>query len=163
MSARYERARIAAQQKLDGEKASLNQPSTTPTTQSPPSNERGPATYKVPSNAEITNIPPPFQQPIAPPGTAAAQQAASSRQQVLDDKASGGIKVLADEAAEEEHEARRLARRSNNSNTTNNSSRRSAKSNSSTPQSDSLKGLRDRVTGSMHGRQGGIIGVESGR
>ena len=99
---------------------------------------------------ELSSVPQEAQQPTVPLGKA-SQQAAASRQQILDDNANGGVRVLLEEA-EEEQEAKRVLRKS---------TRR--KTGSSTPQSDSLKGLRDRVTGSMHGRTGGIIGMESRR
>lgn len=90
------------------------------------------------------------QQPLPPKGKAELQ-AAGSRQQVLDDRKDGGPQVLIQEAAEEK-EARSLLRRQGR--------RRTA---SSLSQTDSLKGLKDRVTGSMHGRAGAIIGMESNR
>lgn len=133
VSARYERARIAAQRKVDQD----SEPVTASSTHSQP-------------DIGLNIVSKLAQQPAAPVSKA-SQQAASSRQQILDDKTNGGPRVLVEEA-EEEKEARRMLRRS---------TRR--KTGSSTPQTDSLKGLRDRVTGSMHGRTGGIIGMESGR
>ena len=56
--------------------------------------------------------------------------------------------MLAEEA-QEEKEVRSMLRRSTRKKAT------------SISQTDSFKGLRDRVTGSMHGRPGGIIGMES--
>ncbi len=148
VSSRYERARIAAQRKVDQD----IKPVPTPISQSHPNNDRVSSVYldDAANAKDLPFVPAQFRQPAAPAGKA-AQQAAASRQQVLDDKKNGGVRVLAEEA-EEEQDARRLLRKS---------TRR--KRGSSTPQADSLKGLRDRVTGSMHGRTGGIIGMESRR
>ncbi len=59
--------------------------------------------------------------------------------------------MLAEEA-QEEKEARSLLRRSPRKGTA-----------SSISKNDSFRGLRERVAGSMHGRTGGIIGMESSR
>lgn len=148
VSARYERARIAAQRKADQD----NKPVPTAISQSHPGTDRASTVYQddAANARDLSNVPAQLQQPPAPVGQA-ARQAAASRQQVLDDKRNGGIRVLSEEA-EEEQDARKRLRKS---------TRR--KTGSSTPQADSLKGLRDRVTGSMHGRTGGIIGMESSR
>ncbi len=150
VSARYERARIAAQRKVDQDDGSAI-PSIT---QSPQDDVAISSIYQQDAeNAkDLSSIPQQAQQPAAPAGTG-AQQAASSRQQILDDQTNGGVRVLVEEA-EEEQEARSRLRKS---------SRR--KAGGSMPQADSLKGLRDRVAGSnvLHGRTGGIIGMESGR
>ena len=147
VSARYERARIAAQRKVDQEDA------TTTITHSniADSLNQDPAPYQheIKNATELQSIPSQHKQPQAPTGKA-EQQAAGSRQQVLDDKQGGGPEVLAEEA-QEEKEVRSMLRRS------------TRKKASSITQTDSLKGLRDRVTGSMHGRTGGIIGMESNR
>ena len=91
------------------------------------------------------------QQPTVP-SLKAKLQAAGSRQQILDDKEDGGAEILVKEA-QEEKEVKETVRRS--------ARRRAA---SSISQNDSLKGFRDRVTGTaMHGRAGGIIGMESNR
>lgn len=83
------------------------------------------------------------------PAGKAELQAAASREQVLEDAQYGGREVL-EEEAQEEKEARRMMRKSNR--------RRTA---SSLTGSESLRGLRERV--SIHGRQGGILGMESSR
>lgn len=89
---------------------------------------------------------PELQQPSAPAGKA-EQQAAGSREQVLEDAGlDGGAQILLEEALEEK-EARSMIRRSNR--------RRTA---SSLTQSEGLRGLRERV--SIHGRTGGILGME---
>lgn len=148
VSARYERARIAAQRKADQD----NKPVLTSISQSHPDTDRASTVYQddATNAKDLSSVPAQLQQPEAPVGKA-AQQAAASRQQVLDDKRNGGVRVLAEEA-EEEQDNRKLLRRSARK-----------KTGSSTPQADSLKGLRDRVTGSMHGRTGVIIGMERSR
>ena len=97
---------------------------------------------------ELRTIPLEYQQPAAPPGQA-EQQVAGSREQVLEDVQNGGAQILKEEA-QEEKEARSMVRKSNRRMTA-----------SSLTQSDSLRGLRDRV--SIHGRTGGILGMESNR
>ena len=148
VSARYERTRLAAQKAHDVDHQ------LSPMTQSDPSDSKkqNPEPYhnelrnaKDLSSVQITN-----RQPQPPPGKAQLQ-AAGSRQQILDDKKYGGASVLADESYEE-----REAKASLNRNP-----RKRTKSTLSAK--DSFKGLRDRVTGSMHGRTGGIIGVDGSR
>lgn len=147
VSARYERSRIAAQKIVDNEneKATVTGSDASQSLAQdlrPYENER--------SNAsDLQSIAIEHQQPAAPAGKA-EYQAAGSRQQVLDDK-DGGIDVLKDESREEK-DARTVLKRS---------TRRRATS--SVSQADSFKGLRDRITGSMHGRTGGILGMESSR
>lgn len=147
VSARYERARQAAQRKVDQDVASApasitqSQPGDTFAIDTPVYREE---------KDDLSSIPCQVQQPAAPAGLA-SEQAASSRQQILDDKANGGVHILVEEA-EEERDAIKTIRKS---------TRR--KTGSSTPQTDSLKGLRVRVTGSMHGRTGGMLGMESSR
>ncbi|KAL8727703.1 MAG: hypothetical protein Q9166_005876 [cf. Caloplaca sp. 2 TL-2023] len=147
ISARYEKARLAAQKKVD-----QNHEQTTITHSNvADSATQDPRPYQDDKkNAiDLASVSLKDQQPLPPPGKAELQ-AAGSRQQVLDDKNGGGPRVLAQEAAEEK-EARSLLRRNG---------RRTA---SSLSQTDSLKGLKDRVTGSMHGRAGALIGMESNR
>ena len=137
MSARYERTRLAAEKKF----GFLN--ADTSITQSNPAESANQATSPYQTDIPaITSIP-------IPPRGKAELQAASSRQQVLDDRQNGGPQVLVQEAAEEQKEVRALQKRSK---------RRRAASSSEGP----LKGLRERVKGSMHGGAG-IIGVESNR
>ena len=143
ISSRYERTRIAAQRLV--EKDSLitsTSPSETNT------QDHRPYQNALQEANELQTTPLAFQQP-QPPSGKAAQQAAASREQVLDDHNDGGRQILVEEAAEEK-EARSMIRRSNR--------RRTA---SSLTQSESLRGLRERVT--MHGRTGGILGMESSR
>jgi len=75
----------------------------------------------------------------------AAAQVTASRTQVLEDPA-GGPAVLVEEA-EEEQEARKMSTRSIKRKTG----------------SDGLKGLRDRVTPSLHGRSSAILGMDGAR
>ncbi|KAL9611068.1 MAG: hypothetical protein Q9167_004280 [Letrouitia subvulpina] len=144
VSARYEKARLAAQKKAD----EYTVPGLNPITHSDPetSNTHSSQPYD-PNLTTNTQHSLPLL-PVPPPGKADLQ-AAASRQQILDDKDNGGRDVLAQEAAEEK-EARSLLQRS--------ARRRTANSLS---QTDGLMGLRTRVTGSLHGRAGAILGVES--
>ncbi|MCJ1318226.1 hypothetical protein MMC15_003554 [Xylographa vitiligo] len=142
-SARYERSKIAAQRLVDQDSPITN----TSQAQSSISNHR-PYEGALTEAKELQTIPLPSQQP-QPPSGKATQQAAASREQVLDDHDDGGRQILIEEAAEEK-EARSMIRKSNR--------RRTA---SSLTQSESLRGLRERVT--MHGRTGGILGMESSR
>ncbi|KAI4283112.1 MAG: hypothetical protein L6R38_002415 [Xanthoria sp. 2 TBL-2021] len=148
VSARYEKARIAAQKKTD----QRNENTTVTHSNASDSATQDPRPYQDDKkNArDLSSVSLKDQQPLPPKGKAELQ-AAGSRQQVLDDKKDGGPQVLIQEAAEEK-EARSLLRREGR--------RRTA---SSLSQTDSLKGLKDRVTGSMHGRAGVLIGMESNR
>ncbi|KAL8750655.1 MAG: hypothetical protein Q9184_006346 [Pyrenodesmia sp. 2 TL-2023] len=148
VSARYEKAKVAAQRKADQE----NKKTTITHSNIANSATDDPQPYQDDKkNAlDLSLLPFQDQQPLPPPGKADLQ-AAGSRQQVLDDQKNGGRSVLIQETAEEK-EARSLLNRSGR--------RRTA---SSLSQTDSLKGLKDRVTGSMHGRVGAILGMESKR
>ncbi|KAK4690344.1 sphinganine C4-monooxygenase, partial [Lecanoromycetidae sp. Uapishka_2] len=147
VSVRYERSRIAAQNAYDKDIVST-------ITGSDPrdSANQDPKPYQndLRNATDLPSIPMNNRQP-QPPAGKAELQAAGSRQQILDDKKDGGPTVLADEAYEEK-EARKTSLQTPRKRAT---SAMSAK--------DSFKGLRDRVTGSMHGRTGGIIGVDGSR
>jgi len=143
ISARYERAKIAAQRLVDKDSHTI---STVPSEND--TLDHRPYQDALQEAKELQTIPLTFQQP-QPPSGKATQQAAASREQVLDDHHDGGRQILIEEAAEEK-EARSMIRKSNR--------RRTA---SSLTQSESLRGLRERVT--MHGRTGGILGMESSR
>ncbi|KAL8770494.1 MAG: hypothetical protein Q9209_003749 [Squamulea sp. 1 TL-2023] len=147
VSARYEKAKIAAIKKTghDNKITITHSNVADSATQDPRpyQDDRKNATG-------LSAIPVKDQQPLPPKGKAELQ-AAGSRQQVLDDKKDGGPQVLIQEAVEEK-EARSLLRRGGR--------RRTA---SSFSQTDSFKGLKERVTGSMHGRAGTLIGMESNR
>ena len=145
VSARYERDALLAQKKVDAEKktSSITHTSALDSHTQPPEpygNElRDAKLLKTIPSSEIL--------PKAPQGKAELQ-AAGSREQVLEDEQYGGKSVLLEEA-EEEREAQKAMRQSNR--------RRTA---SSLTQSDSLRGLRERVT--AHGRTGSLLGMEHG-
>lgn len=142
VSARYERARIAAQKKVDQDTVSKSQAADSLNANLSPyeREEKNASSLAKDAQAQM--------QPSIPAGKA-EQQALGSRQQILDDKAGGGIEVLAEEAAEE-REAQRVLRRSPRKKTI------------STP-SVPLKGLRDRMNTSLQGKGSGVLGVESSR
>lgn len=147
VSARYERSRIAAQKAYDKDNVSTitgSDPKDSVTHDAKPYQD------DLRNATDLPSIPIKNRQP-QPPAGKAELQAAGSRQQVLDDKKDGGASVLVDEAHEEK-EACNASKWTSRKRT---SSTLSAK--------DSFKGLRDRVTGSMHGRTGGIIGVDGSR
>lgn len=159
VSARYERARLAAQRKIDhdGGKSSEyastiigSHPLDSITEQDGPYAAELASTKKPSSSILSTSL------PTIPDGKA-AQQAAGSRAQVLSDPHYGGPGILAEETAEEKKETKRLLRRipRNISSST---------TSSSSAQSGGLKGLRDRVSGhaSFHGPTAGMLGYESG-
>lgn len=146
VSARYERSKVAAQRQIDQEKDSSYIAQLSPTASAV--EDHRPYADELQNATELHKIPEECQQPVAPRGKA-EQQAAASREQVLQDQQNGGSQILKEEA-QEEKEARSMIRKSNR--------RRTA---SSLTQSDSLRGLRDRV--SIHGRTGGILGMESNR
>ncbi|MCJ1384901.1 hypothetical protein MMC17_008019 [Xylographa soralifera] len=143
ISARYERSKVAAQRLVD-----QDSPITITSMSQSNTSDHRPYENAVKEAKELHTTPLSFQQP-QPPSGKATQQAAASREQVLDDHDDGGRQILIEEAAEEK-EARSMIRKSNR--------RRTA---SSLTQSESLRGLRERVT--MHGRTGGILGMESSR
>lgn len=147
VSARYERARIAAQKKFDEE----NETSTVTGSDASQSliQDLRPYENDFSHNTYLQTICQ-TQLPAVPAGKA-ENQAAASRQQVLDDKKGGGIDVLKNESREEK-DARTVLNRSTRRRATNTVS-----------QADSFKGLTGRFAGSIHGRTGGILGMESSR
>jgi sphinganine C4-monooxygenase len=146
VSVRYERSRLAAQNKADLDQSRVNE--------SDPIFSEITMKTKIPNGdpshdvKRVRSIPVGSQQPTLP--TKVELQVAESRQQVLDETDGGGLDVLLDESREEKDTRRLLSR-----------DRR--KTTNSISGTDSFKGLRDRVAGSMHGRAGGIIGMESNR
>ena len=146
ISVRYERARLAAQGKVDQEhsNANIKTPALAESLLQPQISIKDTSS----GLKELQSTAGTDQQP-APP-TKGEMQVVESHQQVLDDNEGGGFDVLLEESREEK-DARRLL------------SRDRRKTTNSISGTDSLKGLRDRVAGSMHGRAGGIIGMESNR
>ncbi|MCJ1311246.1 hypothetical protein MMC25_004917 [Agyrium rufum] len=151
VSARYERAKISAQKKVDAEQSGKESSSIT-NTSATDSQSQSPKPYEndLKQSVKLRQISETLQQPSAPQGKAALQ-AAGSREQVLDDSRYGGRSILAEEA-QEEKEVRTMLRKSPRKRTT-----------SSFSGTESLKGLSERVAGSMHGRSAGILGMESKR
>lgn len=152
VSARYERARIAAQKKVDDDAAGA----VGPISGSDPVESRD-ASSSAPYDTPQANLPDAL--PNIPAGKA-TRQAASSREQVLSSGSAGGISALEEETAEERREQQELRR----------SSRKVGpaalvSSDSTTSSSPSgLKGLRNRVNsgaaGSFHGRTGSMLGYD---
>lgn len=142
MSVRYERSRVLAQRQVDQGNAILD-------------GAISPIEDSILSKKESKNVTDlqsvlsGDEQTTSTAGKAELQ-AADSRQQVLDEKNDGGPDVLMDEAREEK-EIRTMLKRSTRRRTT-----------SSISGTDSFRGLRDRVTGSIHSG-GGILGMESSR
>jgi len=140
VSARYERARIAAQKKVDAES------SATITASSPAESDKqnlhpyADEASRASSTARAAQV---ILEPSAPSGKA-AHQALGGRQQVLDDMQNGGKAVLAEESAEEVQAQQQLRR----------SPRKRSKS-------SGLKGFADRVGESLQGKGTGVLGVEN--
>lgn len=137
VSARYERARIAAQQKVDHDlvKISINSDAA----------ESGIEEARPFESALQDANNPKSQQHLSLAGKA-ERQATESRQQVLSDITDGGPQILKDEAREEKDASWAMLKR---------------RTPTSVTQADSFKGLRDRITGSLHGRTRGVLGMES--
>jgi len=140
VSARYERARIAAQKKVDAES------SATITASSPAESDKqnlhpyADEASRASSTARAAQV---ILEPSAPSGKA-THQALGGRQQVLDDMQNGGKAVLAEESAEEVQAQQQLRR----------SPRKRSKS-------SGLKGFADRVGESLQGKGTGVLGVEN--
>ena len=144
VSARYEKAKMAAQKKMEGEKPQTTITSST-ASESLTSN---PQPYNAASATSIARTAQPITEPRIPAGKA-THQAISSRQQILDDREGGGVSVLAEESVEEVKAQK----------TASSDGRRSRRSTASS----GLKGFADRVSESLHGKGTGVLGVESGR
>ena len=143
VSARYERSRVAAQKKFD---ADIAQQSKDITESADPKASISDIYASAPLPSPLAIHPP------TPPSGKPAQQAVSSRKQILDDRENGGMQILREEAQEEkEAKAATVSLR---------------KSPRKRTQSESLKGLREMVTGGGgvqgHGGRVGILGVEKG-
>ena len=156
VSARYERTRLAAERKADGE-VDRQAPSITASKPidsvlEPSPNPYPNELYAGAGKSLIENS-----KPEVPVGKAASQ-AVNSRAQILQTPAcaGGGSPVLAEETAEEQRESARLGSQTR-------VSPLKAKTSSTSSQAGSLKGLRDRVSGSgsFHGRKGSLLGYET--
>jgi len=150
VSARYERARIAAQRKVDDD----NRKAVDFVTGSKPVDsvfsDHAPYENELRNASHLSPAEHQFAQPAIPAGKA-TQQAIGSREQIMDDEVGGGRAVLKEEADEERQERLALRR----------SPRK--KSRTSTSSGGSLKGLRNRVNDSLVGKRGAIVGLEDGR
>ena len=140
VSARYERARLAAQKKADAEVKPItaSEPTDSSESANPYSQEASLASSTARSAESVV-------EPRVPAGKA-TQQAIGSRQQILDDRQGGGISVLAEESMEE-MKAQKNLRRSSRKRTT----------------SSGLKGFAETVHQSLQGKATGVLGVDSGR
>lgn len=138
VSARYERARVAAQKKVDAD-ANVK-----PVTAEVTGSTTGETMYA--KDASQGSVMAHASTVAGTKSKKALNQEIASRQQVLDDPANGGTSVLIEEAAEEFKVQSKL-RQSPRKRTAN----------------SGLKGLADRVGESLHGKGTGVLGVESRR
>ncbi|EMC92017.1 hypothetical protein BAUCODRAFT_38034 [Baudoinia panamericana UAMH 10762] len=138
VSARYEKARLAAQKKVDADAKPITASRVEESARSPDALYAG-ETEAASSTARSAQT---VGEPRIPAGKA-SQQAVGSRQQILDDRQGGGVSVLAEEAAEEA-KAQMSVRRSPRKRTT----------------SSGLKGLADRVGESLQGKSSGVLGLD---
>jgi len=165
VSARYERARLAAERKMQQDGVISSYTSSITGSNSADSLREGKAPYAkdIPTSSALAKAAQTTTKSI--PNGKAAAQAAGSREQVLSDPYNGGAHILAEEAMEEKLETLKVPvvseavplRRSPRKKTL-----------TSTPaaQAGSLKGLRDRVSSTgtgFHGRTGAVLGYESSR
>ncbi|TKA26655.1 hypothetical protein B0A50_04763 [Salinomyces thailandicus] len=149
VSARYERARLAAQKKADADAGPISASTTSESAKvsaKPYQTEAGNASPMARSAQTVV-------EPSAPSGKAALQ-AIGSRQQILDDRQGGGISVLAEESAEEINAQQKLRQQQTQS------LRRSPRKRTA---SSGLRGFADRVGDSLHGKSSGVLGVDSRR
>ena len=148
VSARYERARLAAQKKFDADSAPVTASTRSESVHADPQPYQEEATRATPAARSAQTV----AEPHAPSGKA-AQQAVGSRQQILDDRHGGGVSVLAEESAEEVLAQQKLRQQAQNL-------RRSPRKRTT---SSGLKGFADRVGDSLHGKSSGVLGVDSRR
>ncbi|KAF2769359.1 C4-hydroxylase [Teratosphaeria nubilosa] len=151
VSARYERAKLAAQRKVDAEQAAITASQADESLKS----STKPYTSETTDASSTARTASSIAEPRAPPGKA-IDQALGSRQQILDDRRNGGISVLAEESAEEIKEQQRIQRLT--SPPSSQSLRRSPRKRTT---SSGLKGLADRVGESLAGKSSGVLGVEN--
>lgn len=147
VSARYEKARLAAQRQMDKD----------PSIAHSQTSDTDPRPYASLSSSSSSSS-------ISTPLDKATLQAASSRLQVLSDTKpsaapSSGISVLAQEA-DEEDEARRQLRRAPRHNNNNKKKNRVSVSSSQQTTDQLKKSLTGKVSGSLHGRRSGVLGME---
>nr|POE86554.1 sphingolipid c4-hydroxylase sur2 [Quercus suber] len=140
VSARYERAKIAAQRKVDADAASVTASDVKDSVQSAPNPYQADVARATSAARSAHSI----AEPRVPSGKA-SQQALASRQQILDDVKGGGVSVLVAETAEEAKMQSRVRQ----------STRKRATS-------LSLRGLAGRVGEALHGKSSGVLGVENG-
>lgn len=146
LTARYERARIAAQQQVEHDLVKISTYSDAAESRI---EEPRPFESALRDATNLQSINSKNQQPLSLLAGKAERQAKKSRQQVLDDSTDGGAQVLKDEAREEKDGSWAMLKQ-----------RRTP---ASVTQADSFKGIRDRISGSMHGRTRGVLGMESSR
>lgn len=153
VSARYERAKLAAERRVASESS---KPSSITASKPVDSILEPPSPYSTTPDSESIIVLNGLSQPQPPAGKATAQ-ALNSREQILQTWPShgGGRKILTEETAEEQREVKKL-------NSQQRRSPRKSITSSPTSQAGSLKGLRDRVGGGggFHGRTGSLLGYE---
>jgi sphinganine C4-monooxygenase len=135
VSARYERAKLAAQKKLDAENDANG--TTTPVA--------GPYEKEISHASPTAHAAQSVAEPKIPAGKA-TYQAIGSRQQVLDDLTGGGASVIVEESVEEVESQRSL---------------RSSLRKRGTSSGLGLKEFAGRVGVSLQGKGTGVLGVES--
>lgn len=150
MSARYERARLAAQKKVDDE---ASRSITASGTNESKLDSSGPYEKDATSAGQIASATRMATKPGLPSGKA-WKQALASRDQVLQDQEAGGASVVVEESREEERERVALSAQKRT---------RAKKKSLSTPSADSLKSLHSSVNKSLHGRGSGVLGMETTR
>ncbi|TKA55852.1 hypothetical protein B0A55_12665, partial [Friedmanniomyces simplex] len=145
VSARYERAKIAAQRKADRDVQAITGSQAVESKQASTAKSYANDTAQATSAARSAHS---VAEPRVPAGKA-THQALGSRQQILDDRQSGGISVVAEETAEEvrAQQQQQKPRRSLRKRTTSSGL--------------GLKGFADRVGESLHGKSSGVLGVDS--
>ncbi|KAI7499422.1 C4-hydroxylase [Hortaea werneckii] len=160
VSARYERARIAAQKKVDADASSVTASTPSESTHAPLSPYQAEASHATPSARSAQSV----TEPHAPAGKA-AHQALGSRQQILDDRDGGGVAVLAEESAEEMKAQRKLhqSHPSPQQQTPTQQQQSLRRSSRKRTTSSGLKGFADRMGESLHGKSSGVLGVDSRR
>jgi len=146
VSARYERAKVAAQKKVDEETKAPASSTITSSTADESTAMASAQPYEADETTSTARTAHSVSEPLIPAGKA-THQALSSRQQILDDRQSGGIEVLVEETTEEIKAAKRRSTPRKRANT-----------------SSGLKGFADRVSESLQGKGGtGVLCGESGR